>query len=282
MTEEQKQEKHEYLLEMQMLHEECVVDVNAEIEQPPVALSLGEKEYQTKEGVKTYPIPIATYGNFSFIQAPPKSMKTYFMSLLSATYANTFCNRSGDIKSYRGDKQLIHFDTEQGLWHAQRVFKRVLEMNEGIDTDFYHTYALRSLTASQRVNFIEYVFDSIVAEGKEVGFVVIDGLADLVGDVNNIEQCNDLIEKVMTWTVRYHCHITTVIHTNFGSDKPTGHLGSAMEKKTETQMQLEFDQLSKSVTVKCRRSRNTPFEEFSFRLRGGLPDIVYTNTIEHF
>lgn len=283
MSEQEKQENHEKLMEMTMLYEECFVDINQDIAQPPLALSFGEKEYHTKEGVKRYPIPLATYGNFSFVQAPPKSMKTYFMSLLSSGYANNFCEYTGDIKSYRGDRKLIHFDTEQGLWHSQRVFKRVLDMNEGLDIDFYKTFALRSLSASQRVSFIDYILDRMSWEGEtKVGLVIIDGLADLVNDVNNIEQCNELIEKVMTWTVRYDCHIITAVHSNFGSEKPTGHLGSAMEKKAETQIQLEFDQITKSVSVKCKRSRNTPFEEFSFNLKGGLPCVTNTHSVYHF
>ena len=41
----------------------------------------------------------------------------------------------------------------------------------------------------------------------------------------------------MAWSTVYDCHIVTVIHSNFGSDKPTGHLGSFLEKKAETQIQ---------------------------------------------
>ena len=37
----------------------------------------------------------------------------------------------------------------------------------------------------------------------------------------------------MEWSQKFNCHIITVIHSNFGSDKPTGHLGSALEKKRE-------------------------------------------------
>ena len=57
--------------------------------------------------------------------------------------------------------------------------------------------------------------------------------------VNNIEESNKVVQKIMEWTAKYKCHMVLVIHSNFGSDKPTGHLGSFLEKKTETQIQLE-------------------------------------------
>ena len=56
------------------------------MEYPPTALSYGEKTIQTKKGDLTFPIPIGTYGNFSFVQAPPKTKKTFFISLLASVY----------------------------------------------------------------------------------------------------------------------------------------------------------------------------------------------------
>jgi hypothetical protein len=273
MTEQEKQDNHAHLLVMQAIEEDCKVNLEEKIEHPPIAISYGEKEYRTRNGVKYYPIPICTYGNFSFIQAPPKSMKTFFVSLLNAVYANTDCPYTGDLKSFRDGRHMIHFDTEQGKWHCQRVFKRVLDMNQGLDANFYHTYALRGLDVASKLEFIEYVMESLHSEGKKVGLVSIDGIADLVSSVNNEESCKEVVDKVMSWTVRYDCHIITVIHSNFGSDKPTGHLGSQLEKKAETQIQLKRNDMTRCIDVECRRSRNTSFKGFSFGLTANLPEV---------
>lgn len=259
---------------MQMYEEECFINSLEKITYPEPAISFGTKEYETKDGVIEYPIPIGTYGNFSFIQAPPKSKKTFFVSLLSAAYLaeslESFC---GDLKSNRNDKHLIHFDTEQGNFHAANVFRRPIDMT-GIKTDKYHTLALRQLSFKERIDFIEYyLYDKL--EAKNIGLVIIDGIADLCSDVNNIEESNNVVQKLMKWTKELNCHIITVIHSNFGSDKPTGHLGSFLEKKTETQIQLELNTVNKGlVTVSCKRSRNASFENFSFKInKFGLPQI---------
>ena len=72
-----------------------------------------------------------------------------------------------------------------------------------------------------------------------------------------------------------NCHIVTVIHSNFGSDKATGHLGSTLYKKCETAINLEANTVNKGlVTVSCKMSRNTAFEDFSFMVNDyGLPKV---------
>jgi hypothetical protein len=45
---------------MEVLEEDCYINPEQEIEYPIPAISFGEKEYETKDGYKTYPI---TYWN---------------------------------------------------------------------------------------------------------------------------------------------------------------------------------------------------------------------------
>lgn len=261
---------------MQFYLDECVINPEEEIEYPEPAISCGVKSYETKNGIIEYPIPLGTYGNFSFLQAPPKSKKTFFISLLSATYLSGSINGyTHQLNGFRNNKKLIHFDTEQGSWHAQKVFKRPLEMFNIDDKENYHTLALRSLSYNNRIDFIEwYLYTYLNAEN--IGVVIIDGIADLCSDVNNIEESNAVVQKLMKWTKELDCHIITVIHSNFGTDKPTGHLGSFLEKKCETQIQLELNTVNKDlVTVSCKRSRNAPFEQFSFTVNNyGLPQVI--------
>ena len=263
---------------MEQIENECFIDLSEILELPPVALSFGEHTYNTKKGLKTAPTPIGTYGNFSFVQAPPKTMKTFFISLLTSVYVSESGSNKfgGKLKGYRDNKCVIHFDTEQGKFHAQRVFKRVIDMNEDSDVGCYHTFGLRAIGYKTRLEFIEYYLQKTVDSGNEVGLVVIDGIADLVSDVNNLEEANNCVQKVMELSARFNCHIVTVIHSNFGSDKPTGHLGSLLEKKTETQIQLEKNTVNEGwVTVSCKRSRGYSFETFSFKVNQlGYPVMV--------
>jgi len=265
---------NELELKMQIIEDECLIKTSVSMDYPPVALSLGEKLLKSYKGDQLVPIPIGTYGNFSFIQAPPKTKKTFFISLLASVYLSDTNNFAGNIKGHREGRCLLHFDTEQGKWHAQRVFKRTMDMANMDDSEnvCYYTYGLRTLGFKLRIEFIEYC----LRKKGNTGFVVIDGIADLVGDVNNLEESSACTQKLMEWSAKYNCHILCVIHSNFGSDKPTGHLGSFLEKKCETQIQLEANTVNKEwVTVKCKRSRGYAFETFSFEVNElGLPNVV--------
>lgn len=265
--------KEETKMYLDLIAEECAIDIQNAIEYPPVALSFGDTKIKTRKGEKIYPLPIGTYGNFSFVQAPPKTKKTFFISLLASVYLSGKNKFGGDLRGHRGEQCLVHIDTEQGHFHAQQVFKRVFDMHGGNDSGCYHTYALRTVGYKTRIEFIEHILKNKI---EHCGLMVIDGIADLVSDVNNLEESNNVVQKVMEWSAKYDCHIITVIHSNFGSDKPTGHLGSFLEKKAETQIQLEANTVNNDwITVKCKRSRGFPFENFSFKVNEyGLPEIV--------
>ncbi len=265
------EEQTEYVI-MQSYIEDCKIDTTKTIEYPPVAISMGEKLIKSYKGDSLLPIPICTYSNISVIQAPPKTKKSFFISLLASAYLNKN-NFTGNIKGHRNDNDILHVDTEQGRWHAQKMFKRTLDMSGLKNADNYHTFALRILSYKERIKFIDFC---LKYQYEKISFVFIDGIADLVSDVNNLEECNACIQKLMEWSAKYNCHIMTVIHSNFGSDKPTGHLGSLLEKKVESQIQLEANTVNEEmVTVKCKRSRNFPFETFSFKINDfGYPEIV--------
>ena len=266
------QQTEKYLI-MQALEEDCAINAKEKIQYPPVALSLGEKLLKTAQGDLLLPIPIGTYGNFSVVSAPPKTKKTFLISILTSVYLGTKNIFSGNIKGHRENKNVIHIDTEQGKWHAQKVFKRILDMNDSDYSKFYYTFGLRTLNHKTRIDFIEYCLEHKV---KNTGLLVIDGISDLVSDVNNIEESNSCIQKIMEWSSKYNIHIICVIHSNFGSEKMTGHLGSAIEKKCECQIQLEANTVNKDwITVRCKKSRGYSFETFSFKVNEiGLPEII--------
>ena len=266
-------EQTEHNMLMQFIEDDCYVNTKENIEYPPVALSYGEKLLKTKTGDSLLPIPLGTYGNLSCVSAPPKTKKTFFISLLASVYLSDRNIYGGDIKGHRGNGNLVHFDTEQGLWHCQKVFKRVYDMDSKINPDIYHTFGLRAIGYKTRLEFIEYYLSTKI---NTPSLVIIDGIADLVGDVNSLEESNAVVQKLMEWSANYNCHIINVIHQNYGSAKMTGHLGSFLEKKCETHIELEANTVNKEwVTVKCKRSRGYAFETFSFQVNElGLPTIV--------
>ena len=248
-------------------HASLKIDRLKKIEYPPVALSIGEATL----GQNVYPISFGTYGNFSALVAPPKAGKSYFISLLKAAYiGGQSTNYAPDIKTHRTeDLFILGFDTEQGEWHAHMGAKRVDDIVGG-HYENYIPFMLRELDALERVEFIEYELYHKY-RGK-TGVVVIDGIADLIVDVNSLEESNEITQKLMRWSSELNIHIIVVIHTTFGNTKATGHLGSAITKKAETVCLLERENdLTKVSFPFCRGFK---IDDFAFRLdENGLPVI---------
>ena len=100
MTKEQKQEKR---LMMEFIVDEAILNPLEKVEHPKPAISFGFKSYESKDGEIIFPVPIGTYGNFSFVQAPHKSKKNWTsfwikilicsrISLLNAEYNDIIRN----------------------------------------------------------------------------------------------------------------------------------------------------------------------------------------------
>lgn len=254
------------------VHDECFVDIELELKPQPIAISIGESEWKGKH----YPIAFGSYGDFSCIVGASKSKKTFLKSMLAACYIGGNANNFADtIKGFQTiGKYVIDIDTEQSQFHAQRVFRRVIEM-VGSNTKFYVTFALRPKSPKQRLDFIDWLFTKSKYAGK-IGLCLIDGIADLVSDINDLEASNNVTQKLMTWSAgtseETQCHIITVLHRNFGSAKPTGHLGSSVLKKAETVVFVEKE--NDTVMVKPEYTRNQPFEPFAFEVVDHLPVVI--------
>lgn len=238
------------------------INLNKVIEHPPVAISMGEYDYRGH----SYPLPFGSYGDISCIVGASKSKKTFFKSALIAGYIgghaiNYFSNISGH---YSANKWIIDIDTEQSEYHSQRTFKRVQYMT-GIKHDKYRCFSLRKYTPKERIKFIEWLlYESPYS--KNIGLVSIDGYADLVSDFNNIDQASDLSNKLMKWSSEKNCHITGVLHRNFGTQKPVGHVGSFILKKAETVIFIDSDQNTGFAKVSCEYSRNISFPDIYFSI----------------
>ena len=247
---------------------DAFVDVNDKLKEPPIAVSIGSHTYNGLE----YPNSFGTYGNFSCIVGASKSRKSFFKSMLIASYiGGNSIEYAPSFRTHRDDNKLIlDFDTEQSEYHSQRVFKRVCDM-VGSNAEIYKPFSLRRYTHKERLEFIEWCI--LESDFKDsIGFVSIDGVADLVADVNDLKECNSMVQKLMTWTDISKCHLSTILHTNFGSSKPTGHLGSAVMKKAETVCFLEYG--IEATSVQFKYTRGFPVDDFAFNIGSdGFPRV---------
>lgn len=258
-------------IDFDSLERESFIDVEKPIQHPPIAISIGEHIYKGNY----YPTPYGSYGDYSCIVGASKSRKTFLTSMLTSCYiGGNSTYYAENIKGHDTEgKYILHFDTEQSPYHSQRVARRVNEMVGQIYPG-YKPFSLREYSPDTRFAFIEYMLYKSQYAGK-IGLVIIDGIVDLVQDFNNLQQCTIVTNKFLEWTTKTGCHLIGILHKNFGSDKPTGHIGSTILKKAETVVYLDHNEESENVQVTPRYTRNVPFEKFEFNVdENWLPYVI--------
>lgn len=239
------------------LLKESEVKATDEIKEDPTCLSI-------LQGIKE--IPLLTLGNFSAIIGPAKSRKTFFLSLLLSTLSGIGILQSKFKKNLSG--RVILFDTEQSKFHVQKFVKRIIRMSE--NDKLFSAYSLRPFAPQRRIELIE----EQIYNTKNLKVIAIDGVRDLVRNINSEEEATEVVSKLMRWTHDLNIHIITIIHMNKADQSARGHIGTEIQNKSETVISVTKDiGLPDSSDVEHKFARGLDFEKFSFNINGGLPEI---------
>ena len=217
--------------------------------------------------------PVFTRGNISAIVGESKSKKTFLTTALIASAMAYPCRDSEAFSNVTKDPSLttLWIDTEQGEMHVRKVIDRINHITAAIrisgdeEDCRLNVFALREQDPRQRR---ETLRDAIYTYTPDL--VVIDGIADLQYNTNDLEESDGLVGELMALSTRFNCHIVNVLHTNPGSDKARGHLGSALQRKCETVIYVHKD--GETSIVEPQFCRNAPFNRFAFTITTtGIP-----------
>ena len=209
---------------------------------------------------------LATFGNFSASTGKAKSKKTFN---LSAMVAASIIN--GTVLNYRaslpeGKRKIIYFDTEQSRYHCHNVVERIYRL-AGLslkkEDKRIKMYGLREFTPALRIALIDYS----LRKSEGVGLVIIDGLRDLMYDINNAKESTDVMTMLMAWTSKYELHIHCVLHLNKNDNNTRGHIGTELENKAETVLVISKDKTDSNISeVKPMHMRDKEFTSFAFEI----------------
>jgi len=256
------------LTELENILTKSYIDFSIPVEKPPIAIKIINHETN-----RTVEQRLFTLGNFSAITGKSKSKKTFYCTLLLAAAASGSVVQNKLIGTLPKNKQgVILFDTEQSLYDAWESANRVNRIL-GYTPENFGAFDLREFDPLERCQIIEYTLEKFKGN---IGFMVIDGIADLGRANNDEEEATRITGLLLRWTKQYDCHIATVIHQNKNDNYATGHLGTYIMKRCEciTSVTKDPDVLYKS-TVNCDMIRGVQdFNEFSFEINeNGLPII---------
>ena len=213
-------------------------------------LDLSKNHEQAPEILKVQGSVIGTLGNFSASIGKAKSKKTFNVSAIVAAAL-----KNGTVLNYTAElpENKYYIFGKEGCKNLEFL-------------------VLRKYTPEERIAIVR----EAIYRTENVGLVVIDGIRDMVYDINSSSESTKVISLLMTWTGERNIHIHTILHQNKGDEHARGHIGTELSNKAETVLQVEKDEKNPGVsTVKTAHIRAVDFEPFAFRINGeALPELL--------
>ena len=209
-----------------------------------------------------------------------KSGKTLFLSILMAAgltekvlalERNTDCTDNTDNKSPADDLvshtdstdltdfkplRVLWIDTEQSQQSTQDIIvNRIIPLIESSHTDLdssLFAYNLRGLGYEKRREVVETAVRIVKPD-----LVIIDGIKDLITDINDAVQATQIMEHLMSLAQRGNCCIVNVLHQNKSeADRNMrGSIGTELTNKAFEVYECEYLNQRKMFCVNQTLSR---------------------------
>lgn len=203
-------------------------------------------------------IPTIRLRNLSLIIGKKKSRKTLFIVWM-------LCEA---IKQGVLADEILLFDTEQDEFDVWLVKDRIFRLTGkeiAVFTVVNQGFKLRK----------EMISKTILHWEKTPKICVIDGIRDLMRDINSIEETTDIIDWLQNIKGTYGTHVMCILHQNKTSKDARGHIGTELLNKAEITIELERDEKTQCTMVKVESARKKHFEPFAFtHSSDDLPEIV--------
>lgn len=214
--------------------------------------------------------PILTRGNISLIIAPPGTGKSQLTEIVLASHLKDDIDTLGF--KVHSDKKILLIDTERDKDDAFDGLQRI-KRRSGIGTDKTGNFknldfwSFRTVVGwrEKRMHLRKFI------ESKEYDLIMLDGYAHFIGNINDVDQSEEFVGELMSYSGVYRCGIMGTLHNNFkqaaNSGDARGHLGGAIMREAYTYYALKRDTEDRNTRVLTSKVGNNQ------KNRGGSDDI---------
>ena len=206
-------------------------------------------------------------GDISAVKAKSKNGKSHFCAILAAALLG---GRTFDVGTQDDARSVLWCDTEQAIYNTSKLLRKIY-MLAGLPTDRQDNRIkviyLRPKTPKERMRII-----SREVKRLRPTLVIIDGVADICENFNDVTESGGTINRLMRISAEYNCHILCVLHENKSKDDEgmKGHLGTLLLQKASDVWQVKKD--GDVFTATQTDTRNQPCDPVSFKLdENGVP-----------
>lgn len=188
--------------------------------------------------------PILTLGNIATLVSPPGTGKSNVCEAICANGINPLADAFGFTVNLSQGRGILCIDTERTKNDINKGMNRIYSRARTyehkdiqVENHRYKRCTVRSYKVIDDYDLCMEHLEFHIKSGK-YQLVIIDQIGDFVRSVNKEEECRNIVRKLEIFAEKYDCAIFCTIHPNpkDPSFKPTGHLGTALLKKSETAM----------------------------------------------
>jgi len=216
---------------------------------------------------------LGTLGNIVAVIGKAKSRKTFMVTMaLAAATKNGLILDKVKVSLPDGKSKVVFFDTEQSKYYVQKIVRRVCHLSEDMNPRNFECYALRPYPTEKRRESIQYIIDN----EPDLGMVVIDGIRDLIKDINSPEESTNIVGDLMRWSEEKNILIVVVLHQNKGDNNARGHLGTELINKAESVISVTKDSQDQNISiVEPEFCKGKDFGPFAFKIdEKGMPYVL--------
>lgn len=180
---------------------------------------------------------ILTAGSLMVLTGKPKARKTTFLhAFLAAGILNdSIWNIKVNVPENKN--KIVLIDTEQSHYDLYQTLGRLSAMI-GRKLSTVSNFQVYSARAGD-VAVICQLIMTICEKNPDVSILAIDGLIDLVNDINDVREAKQAITFLKQICDKYQVGIIGIIHQNKGTNFSLGHLGSFAERFAQSQFSIE-------------------------------------------
>jgi len=183
--------------------------------------------------VKINDTSLLSKGSVLSLCAAPGVGKSSIMEAFISSHLNQESDSLSVKISLNPERNKILFcDTERSPWESHKAWSKLMKRAKipinSTDDKCLSFANVKALSIDERKNFVT----EFAENNKDLALIIFDGGADFVNNTNDLEESNNFIN----WINSFNPHISFMftVHTNPTDNKPRGHFGSEICRRSQT------------------------------------------------
>ena len=193
-------------------------------------------------------VPIGTPGNLLCVGGKEGTGKSQFLAaLLSGCISRNqlpYQRTLGvDVRVNASQQGVLHIDTELSQSDHQQLFRQVRRragyQPEDGEVPFLYSLLLEGSNAADRLQQLEDYAHYVYAACNGMHAIVIDGVADLVDDINDLRGSEHTVYRLRRLARHLNTCVVCMLHTLRTESKLRGHLGTSLHYKASAVLEFK-------------------------------------------